>query len=122
MILPGKRADVRLSVPADLCFVPDPAQGNAHEVASQGARNGAAKGGLARARRTDEAEDRPLHRGGELAHRNEVEDALFDLLQVVVVFIKDLAGALDVMIVRGGLFPWQVHDPFQVGPQERRLR
>ena len=57
--------------------------------------------GLADAGRADEAEDRPVQVGLELAHREELEDAVLDLLEVVVVVVEDLAGVRDVEVVLG---------------------
>ena len=45
----------------------------------------------------------------------------FDLLQVVVVLVEDVAGVLDVPVVLGGLAPGQVGDPLEVGAQHRGL-
>ena len=113
-------ADVGLAVAADLRLVAHAAQGDAHEVAAEGARHRPAEGGLARARGADEAEDGALDSALELAHGDEVEDPLLDLFQVVVVLVEDQARALDVPVVGGGFLPGKVHDPLEVGAQERR--
>ena len=52
-----------------------------------------ADGGLAHAGRADEAEDRALHLPGQLAHRQELEDALLHLVEAVVVLVEDLLAA-----------------------------
>ena len=59
--LPGQRADVRAAMAANLGLVVHAAQRDAHELASQGARDGFAQRSLAHARRPDEAQDRTFH-------------------------------------------------------------
>jgi len=55
-------------VAADLGFVAHAAQGDAHEISAQGARDGSAEGRLADAGRPDEAKDRPLELALELVY------------------------------------------------------
>ena len=88
----GQGPHVGAAVPPDLGFVPHPPQGEAHELAPQGAGNGAPQGGLAGPRRPHETEDRTLHVRLQPAHRQIFQDALLHLLQVIVVFIQDLPG------------------------------
>ena len=76
---------------ADLRLVAHAAEGGAREVAPHRARDRAAEGRLADAGRPDEAEDRRLRLGRELAHREELEDAVLHLLEVVVVGVEHLA-------------------------------
>ena len=47
--------------------------------------------------RAREAQDRALRLRDELAHGEELEDALLDLLEAEVVLVQDLLGALDVL-------------------------
>ena len=75
----GQRADVGAAVAADLGLVAHAAEREAHELASQGARDRAPERGLAHSGRSDEAEDRAARVGLELAHREVLEDALLDL-------------------------------------------
>ena len=56
---------------------------------------------LADARRADEAEDRAARVGLELAHGEELEDAVLHLLDVVVVAVEDPARLLQVEVVVG---------------------
>ena len=70
---------------------------------------------LADAGRADEAEDRPVQVGLELAHREELEDAVLDLLEVVVVAVEDLAGVRHVEVVVAAHRPGQGDDPVEVG-------
>ena len=78
-------------------------------------RDRAAERGLADAGRTDEAEDRAAGVGLELAHREELEDPVLDLLDVVVVLVEHLARVLEVEVVLGRLVPGQRDDPLEVG-------
>jgi hypothetical protein len=74
--------------------------------------------GLAHAGRADEAEDRAACVGLELAHREELEDAVLDLLDVVVVLVEHRAGVRKVEVVLGGLVPGQRRHPLQVGADD----
>ena len=94
--LAGQRADVGAAVAADLGLVVHAAHGDARELAAQGARDGAAERRLAHAGRPDEAQDRALEDGLQLQHGQVIEDALLHLLQIVVVLVQNLGGALDV--------------------------
>jgi len=64
---------------ADLGLVMQSAEAQPHEFAADGARDRLAERGLAHAGRADEAEDRALAFGVELAHGQEFENALLDL-------------------------------------------
>src|SRR6266496_6318513 len=77
-------------------FVAHAAEREPHKLAAQGCGDRAPERGLADARRPDEAEDRPLQRLLQGVHRQVLEDALLDLLDVVVVRIQDLARPPDV--------------------------
>jgi hypothetical protein len=52
--------------------------------------------GFAHARRSDKAQDRPLHVRLQLEHAQVVEDAVLHLFQLVVVLVQDLLGLVDV--------------------------
>ena len=92
-------ADVRPAVAADLGLVAHAAEREPHELAVEGPGDRSAERGLADARRSDEAEDRPLETLLQGVDREELEDPLLDLLDVVVVLVQDLAGPLDVLRV-----------------------
>ena len=118
----GHRADVGAPVAADLGLVLDPAQGEAHELAAQGAGDGPPEARLAHAGRAHEAEERPLRLLLELAHRQVLDDALLDLLEAVVVLVEDPLRLLEVEVVLGGLAPGQRHHPVEPVAQGRGLR
>ncbi len=77
---------------ADFRLVAHAAQRHAHEFAPRGACDGFAKRGLADARRSDEAQDRPLHLARALLHREIFEDSFLDLLETVMVVVKHVLG------------------------------
>ena len=99
---------------ADLGFVMHAAERDAGEFTSQGTGDAASERGLAYAGRSDEAEDWSLHRGLQTAYREIVEDAVLDLLQIVVVLVEDLLGFDNIDIRAGGLAPRQGRHPLQV--------
>jgi hypothetical protein len=66
----------------------------------------------------EQAEDRTLLVLLELADREVLEDALFDLLEAVVVLVEDLAHRGDVEVVGGRLGPGDVEDPVEVGADD----
>ena len=89
---------------------------------SERAGDRAAQRRLADAGRSDEAEDRALHLlAAQLAHGQVLEDALLDLLEVVVVLVEDLARAGEVVVVRRHHAPRQAGHPVEIGADDRRL-
>ena len=137
----GEGADVGAAVPADLRLVAHPAEGHAPEPPTQGAGDALTQTGLAHARRPDEAEYRLPRRtvarhagwrGGhgrlasglcrsaaallaELLHREVLEDPILDLLEIEVILVEDLAGAVDVDGAAGELAPRQARHPLEIG-------
>ena len=118
----GQRADVGAAMAADLGLVAHAAERRASELASQRARDRAAERRLADAGRADEAEDRTLRRRRELAYREELENAVLHLLEIVVVRVEDVARGLQVEPIFGLFRPRQVDDPLDVGPDQVAVR
>ena len=112
--LAGERADVRAPVAADLGLVAHAAEREAHELAVERLRDALRERRLADAGRAREAQDRPARLRDELAHGEELEDALLDLLEAVVVLVQDLLGALDVLRLARRLLPGHRHEPVDV--------
>ena len=108
-------------MPADLGLVAHAAHADALELAAHGLGDRAPQAGLADAGRADEAEDRPVQVGLQLAHREVLEDAVLDLLEVVVVAVEDLAGVPDVEVVVARDRPGQRDDPVEIGADHRVL-
>ena len=121
---PRKGADVSPPVAAELRLVAHASQRQAVESAAHGAGDRAPERGLAGARGADEAEDRgarpdlvPL----ELAHRQELQDAVFHLLQIVVILVQDAARLGQVDLVLALLRPGQRDQPVEVGADHHLL-
>ena len=115
MMRAGQRADIGAPVAADLGLVVHAAQADPRELAAHGAGDRLAQRGLADAGRADEAEDRRLALGRQLAHRQVLDDALLDLLQAVVIRIEDAARFGDIDILRLGRRPRQLDQRVEVG-------
>ncbi len=69
----------------------------------------------------DRARRHGLERSCQLAHREELEDPVLDLLDVVVVGVEHLAGVREVEVVLGRLVPRQRRDPLEVGADDAVL-
>jgi hypothetical protein len=106
--------DIGAAMAPDLGLIPHPAERDAHEFAAQAPGNGLPQRGLAHAGWPHKTEDGTVHVGLELAHRQEFDDPLLDLLQAEMVRIEGLLGLDDIEIVGGGDLPGQIKDPFQV--------
>ncbi len=107
--LPGKCPDVGAPVSANLRLVVHAAHGDAGELAPQGARDGAAQ------RRADETQDRSFEDRLQLQHGQVIQNAVFDLLQVVMIFVQNLGGAFDIHLRTRRDAPRQIGHPFEVG-------
>ena len=90
------RADVGLSVSADIGFVAHAAERNARQFAVQSAGDRHSDRGFTDARRPHETNDLVAQVGGELSDRYVFEDAFLDLVQSVVILVEDLRGFLHV--------------------------
>ena len=99
---------------ADLRLVANPAQRHADELAPHRPRDRTAERGLSRPRRADEAQDRTLWVLLQLAHGEILENAILDLLQVVMVFVQHQARMRNIEVVLGRHRPGQVDQPFQI--------
>mmetsp|Transcript_96000 Transcript_96000/g.309974 ORF Transcript_96000/g.309974 Transcript_96000/m.309974 type:complete len:342 (-) Transcript_96000:626-1651(-) len=106
----------------DLCHVVQATDGEAEELAVESPRDALADGGLAHPRRPYEAHDLTLHGALEDAHSHVLEDHLLDVLEAVMVLVKDLLGAVDVHVLLRLLGPGQRRHPLQVGPADVELR
>ena len=117
----GHGAHVGAAMPADLGLVAHAAHADALELAAHRLGDRLAQARLAHAGRADEAQDRPVQVGLELAHGQVLEDAVLDLLEVVVVAVEDLARVRDVEVVLARDVPGQGDDPVEVGADDRVL-
>jgi hypothetical protein len=108
-------------VAADLGLVAHAADADALELAPQRAGHRLAQRRLADAGRPGEAEDRAPRVRLELADREELQDAVLDLLDVVVVGVEHLARVHEVEVVLGADAPRQHRDPLQVAADHAML-
>ncbi len=100
---------------ADLGLVAHAADRDALEAAAHRVGDRPPQRGLADAGRPDEAEDRRARVRLEPAHGEELEDAVLDRLDVVVVAVEHLAAVLEVEVVLGRPRPGQVGEPLEIG-------
>ena len=117
--LSGQRANVGAAMAPDLGLVVHTAERDAREFAVQCPRDRPAERGFAHTRRSDEAQDRALHVGFQTAHGEVIQDAVFHLLQAVVVLIEELLRLEDVDLAGAGLRPRQHGQPLDVVAGER---
>ncbi|EXI71355.1 MAG: hypothetical protein AW07_03687 [Candidatus Accumulibacter sp. SK-11] len=106
---------------AYLGFVVTAAERGADEPAPQRARDRLAERGLADAGRADEAENRSVSAGVELAHGKELDDPLLHLDEAEVVGIEDSPCLGDLDAVRHRFSPRQLDQPVEVGANHRVL-
>src|SRR5262249_45809885 len=79
----------------------------------RGVRDRLAERGLADARRADQAQDRPGQLVGALLHGEIFDDALFDLLEPVMVVVEDLLGVDEILIGLRLLIPRDRQQPIE---------
>ena len=118
----GHRAHIGLAVAADVGLVMNTAQGNANHLAVQAARNGIGNGGLAHARRANQAQNLRRHLGCHLAHSNGFQNALLHLFHAKVVMLQNPGGCLNIQPLFGGFAPGQLQNGIQIVPQDGSLR
>ena len=106
---------------ANLGFVAHAAKRDADELPLHRAGDGLAERGLADAGRADEAEDRALHVAFELADREVLDDALLDLVEIVVIFVEHAPCFDRIEAILGDLVPRQLEDPLDIGADHLRL-
>jgi hypothetical protein len=85
---------------ADLGFIVHAAQRGAHELAPERPGDRLAKRGLADPGRSDEAQNRPVTGRVELAHGEELDDALLDLVEAEVIGVEDASRFGDFDAIR----------------------
>ena len=107
--------------PRTLGFVAYAAERHTYELAAGGFGDRHSQRGLADSRRSDEAQDRSLGILDQLPHRQEFQDAVFDLFQTVVIFVQDFFRAADVADFLRPLLPWNSQQPVQIVARDRRL-
>ena len=107
----GHRADISAPVAAYLRFVVQTAQREPNEFSIKRARNRTTQRGFTDAGRADQTQDRSLRSLLQLAHRQRFDDALFDFLQAVMIFIENLLRFFEIEVINRSFRPRQVgHD------------
>mmetsp|Transcript_96237 Transcript_96237/g.206553 ORF Transcript_96237/g.206553 Transcript_96237/m.206553 type:complete len:566 (+) Transcript_96237:936-2633(+) len=119
--LPWHGTHVGAPVAPDLRHIVETAHGKAKEFAIQGPGDTFADGGLADARRSDQAHDLPLTGALEKADRHVFQDPLLHVLKTVVVLVEDALSAIDGRVVLCRLAPRQSSHPFQIRPTDVEL-
>ena len=105
----------------DLGFIVHAAERDALELAAQRTRDRPPERRLADAGRPDETQNRPFQLRLELHHGEEIENAVLDLFEIVVVLIENLGRALHIDRFSRGHGPWQADQPFEIGARDRVL-
>ncbi len=112
--LAGQGADIGAAMAANFSLIAHAAEGYAHEFTSRGAADGHRERSLADAWRPEEAENRALGILYQLANGEIFEDAVFDLVQAVMIFGENHFGALDVANFLRALLPGHRQQPVQI--------
>src|ERR1700680_3790243 len=97
----------------DLGLIVYAAERDPHEVAAGRLRDRLAERGLADARRTDQAQDRPGQPVGVRLDGEIFDDALLDLLDPVMVVVEDLLGVDEIVIDLRLLIPRDRQQPIE---------
>src|SRR5581483_7263748 len=109
----------RTSMATDFSFIFHAAEAYPDKLASERSRDRSTERRLADARGAREAEDRSLHLVFQLPDREVFKNTLLDLGQVVVVFVENFLGALEVEVVDRVLAPRRLDEPVDVGSEHR---
>ena len=110
----GHCTDVGAAVSAYLGLIVDATKRHTHIFALQRLGNGLAKRGLAYSRRAVEADDGGFQVATHFYHCKMLEDALFYLVEAVVVAVEYLTGVLHIKIVVGAVTPGKCAHYLQV--------
>src|ERR1041384_339014 len=110
----GHRADISASMSAKLGFIAHAAQRHALEFAAHRSGDRLSEAGLADAWRANEAEYWCFGFWVELDHRKMLEDSLFDVFQIVVIFIEHGLGVIEIQTLFGRFPPRQIENPLEI--------
>jgi hypothetical protein len=120
----GHRADVGATVTADLSLVANAAETDPDKLAVHRAGDRSPEACLADTGRSGQAEDlrnaeTDLVTGlAQLAHGQEVEDALLDVLETVMVLVEDLLGDFEVEAILTLVRPGQADHRVDIGAND----
>src|SRR5229473_7190290 len=115
----GQRADVGTSMTADLRLIVYAAETHPPELESKRLGNALSQRSLADAGRPDETQDGAAALGVQFSHGEELEDALLDLLEPVMILVENRTGAVHVELLGVNLRPRHGDEPIEVGARHR---
>src|SRR5438105_4535633 len=120
--LAGERADVGAAVAADFGLVTHAAEREAHELAVHRARDRLGERGLADSGRSGEGQNRRLRLLDERTHREELEDAVLDLLEPVMILVEHRLSVLQIAVLAGLLVPGNGDEPVEIVARDGGFR
>ena len=106
---------------ADLRLVANAAQRHADELPAKRAGDGASQRCLPDTGWSDEAEYLSFEPAHEREHRDEVEDAILDFVEPIMIGVENRAGVGYVEDFVRSLIPWDRHDPVDEVARHREL-
>ena len=118
---PRHGADVSATVTADLRFVPQSADGNAGELASQCFGDGSTEAGFAYAGRAEETENGAAPIRVELTDGEILKKTALHFFEAKVIPVENLRGPFEIFIVVAELAPGKLGHGFQVADNNRML-
>ena len=101
---------------ADFGFIAHATERHAHELAAERPRDRSRERRFADARRPDEAENRPLHLGIQLADRQIFENAVLRLLEAGVIRVQDALCERQIDHFVRPFVPRERHEPVEIRP------
>ena len=107
---------------ADFRFITHTAQRNAGKFTLNSLGNTACQTGLAYARRSYQTQNRSACAFGQCTYCQILQNALLNLLQAVVVIIKNSLSLIQVKIILGKFAPRQCQQRINIGADYRSLR
>jgi hypothetical protein len=99
---------------ANFGFIANATERDANEFASGSMADGHGQGSLADARRTYEAENGAFGVFYQLANGQELQDAVFDFLEAVVLFVENLFGGQNVANFFRSFLPGYSQQPVEI--------
>ena len=118
---PGHGTDIGAAVAADLSLIMDAAQTHAGELSVHALGDGMCDTRLADTRRADKADDLSLDILIQLAHGQQLQNTLLDLLQAVMLTVQHLAGMGLIKVILGRGMPRQGKAGVQIAADHTAL-
>ena len=118
---PRHSPHIGAAMAADLRLIPYAPQGGTDKLPAQGLGHRTSQRGLAHPRRPHQAQNRRILPVSQLAHRQELQDALLDLFQPVVVAIQHSRCRLDVVDILRQALPRHGQQVVNIGADNSSL-